>query len=327
MIDKYELMYGGAILADKKHENLFTELMSMPGMQTIPGGSALNTIRCTNFLLNAAGQERACLYFGSIGNDVEIGKRLSSGVEEEKLNANFSIDEETNTGKCGVVIHDRERALCADLGAAMKYKTEHMKENIHLASNAKILYTTGFFISSNVEALMLIAKFANENNRPFAINLSATFLIAGYTKEFLEIISYADFVFGNEDEFKCWGETHKYGTTDLSQITAKIAAIEKINHDRPRVVVCTQGKLPTLVSSHDFFTEQTMTKEFPVTLIPAEQVVDLNGAGDAFVGGFMAEYVRGKKLGDCIIGGQWMSSYIIQVSGTSFPNPCTYYSS
>lgn len=54
-----------------------------------------------------------------------------------------------------------------------------------------------------------------------------------------------------------------------------------------------------------------MSKEFPVELIPSEQIVDLNGAGDAFVGGFLAEYARGKKLTDCIKAGQWMSSYII----------------
>lgn len=74
MIEKYELMYGGAVLAEPKHEELFKELMAMPGMETIPGGSALNTIRCTNFMLSAAGQERACLYFGSIGKDIEVGK-------------------------------------------------------------------------------------------------------------------------------------------------------------------------------------------------------------------------------------------------------------
>ena len=104
------------------------------------------------------------------------------------------------------------------------------------------------------------------------------------------MVNHADFVFGNEDEFKAWGEAHEYGTTDLLEITAWIASLEKINHNRPRVVICTQGKLPVLVSCHDFFTEITMKKEFPVTLIPSEQIVDLNGAGDAFVGGFLAEY-------------------------------------
>jgi hypothetical protein len=78
----------------------------MPGMKFIPGGSALNTIRCTNFMLSAAGKPKTCLYFGSIGNDVEVGKKLSDGVEHENLNFNFSIDEEVKTGKCACVIHE-----------------------------------------------------------------------------------------------------------------------------------------------------------------------------------------------------------------------------
>jgi len=70
----------------------------------------------------------------------------------------------------------------------MKYKTEHMRENIHLAKEAMIMYTTGFFISSNFEALMLAAKYALENKKPFAINLSAVFLVSGYKKEFLQMV-------------------------------------------------------------------------------------------------------------------------------------------
>lgn len=275
-------------------------------------------------MLTKTGHPRSCLYFGSIGSDAEVGKKLSDGIEHENLNANFSIDESTPTGKCACVIHERERALCADLGASMKYKTEHMRENIHLAESAKILYTTGFFITSNFEALMLAARYAYDHNKPFAINLSAVFLVMGHKNEFLEMVKYADFVFGNEDEFKAWGEAHAYENKDLLEITAQVACLPKINHDRPRVVICTQGKLPVLVSSHDFFTEVTTKKEYPVSLIPADKIVDLNGAGDAFVGGFLAEYAVGKKLSDCIAAGQWMSSYIIQVSGTNFPNPCTY---
>jgi len=98
-------MYGGAVLAEPKHEELFNELLKMEGMQFIPGGSALNTIRCTNFMLTASGHPKACLYFGSIGNDEEIGKKLSDGIEHENLIANFSIDEEVKTGKCACVIH------------------------------------------------------------------------------------------------------------------------------------------------------------------------------------------------------------------------------
>lgn len=60
-----------------------------------------------------------------------------------------------------------------------------MWDNIHLAASAKVMYTTGFFITSNFEALMLAAKYAYENNKLFAINMSAVFLVAGHKDEFL----------------------------------------------------------------------------------------------------------------------------------------------
>ncbi len=78
------------------------------------------------------------------------------------------------------------------------------------------------------------------------------------------------------------------------------------------------------MSKHDFISGETSSKEIKVDLIPASRVVDLNGAGDAFVGGFMAQFALGKSVEECIKAGQWMSSYIIQVSGTNFPYPCTY---
>jgi nucleoside diphosphate kinase len=170
----------------------------------------------------------------------------------------------------------------------MKYKTEHMRENIHLAKDAKIIYTTGFFITSNFEALMLAAKYAHENNIPFAFNLSALFLIEGHKTEFLEMTKYADFIFGNEDEAKAWGRAHAYPTESIPEITAIMAKLEKLNTSRPRHVIITQGKDPVIHSKHCFATNETTTREFPVTLIPASKVVDLNGAGDAFVGGFLA---------------------------------------
>jgi adenosine kinase len=32
--------------------------------------------------------------------------------------------------------------------------------------------------------------------------------------------------------------------------------------------------------------------EYPVPLVPKEKIVDTNGAGDAFVGGFLAQLVQ-----------------------------------
>ena len=46
---------------------------------------------------------------------------------------------------------------------------------------------------------MKLARFALENNRIFAINLSAPFISQFFKDPLMEAMPYVDFVFGNED--------------------------------------------------------------------------------------------------------------------------------
>lgn len=52
----------------------------------------------------------------------------------------------------------------------------------------------------------------------------------------------------------------------------------KQNEKRPRVVILTQGTLPVILAVNG------KIREFPVKALPEEQLVDTNGAGDAFTG-------------------------------------------
>ena len=47
--------------------------------------------------------------------------------------------------------------------------------------------------------------------------------------------------------------------------------------------------------------------------------MDTNGAGDAFVGGFLAALVEGKDQSTCVRCGIWAATKIIQQSGCTFP--------
>merc|ERR1712130_417929 len=60
--------------------------------------------------------------------------------------------------------------------------------------------------------------------------------------------------------------------------------------------------------------------EFPAEKLPASKIVDTNGAGDAFVGGFLAQYVLGKDLGTAVRCGIWAATHIIQRSGCTLPD-------
>ncbi len=58
---------------------------------------------------------------------------------------------------------------------------------------------------------------------------------------------------------------------------------------------------------------------FLVILIPKENLVDSNGAGDAFVGGFLSRLVLGKSIEECVKAGNYAANVIIQRSGCTFP--------
>lgn len=79
-----------------------------------------------------------------------------------------------------------------------------------------------------------------------------------------------------------------------------------------RLLVMTRGGKPLYVLNDG------KLKEFDVLPISKEKIVDTDGAGDAFVAGFLAQYVKNKDIPDCVKCGLWTSSEVIQQHGCDF---------
>lgn len=52
--------------------------------------------------------------------------------------------------------------------------------------------------------------------------------------------------------------------------------------------------------------------------VAEDKIVDTNGAGDAFAGGFLAQYIQGQPLEVCVQCAIYTAAEIIQRSGCSF---------
>lgn len=212
---------------------------------------------------------------------------MEEELSQTGVHGYFHHDEETATGTCAVIVKDNERALCANLGACVKYPLAHLEQNIGLLKNASLIYTSAFFITSNFDALITVGKLAAENNIPLGYNLSATFLIQFNTNEVNSALEYADYVFCNEDEAKVFAEVNKIEHSSLEDVVKVLAQWKKANSARPRVAIITQGKSPVLVATHSG-AEETTTFQVEIPEIAKEKIVDTNGAGDSFVGGFLS---------------------------------------
>lgn len=110
----------------------------------------------------------------------------------------------------------------------------------------------------------------------------------------MEVFPHVEYVFGNESEALVFSETHNLGTNDCVEIAKKIADPTLFPLSREgvvRKVIITQGADPTIIAVG---TERVITVK-PKQLAK-EKIVDSNGAGDAFVGGFLSQLAKDAPL-------------------------------
>ena len=158
-----------------------------------------------------------------------------------------------------------------------------------MVEKARFYYSAGFFLTVSVESMLMVAKHAAENSKVYAMNLSAEFLADFFMDNMDKVMALSEIVFGNETEALNFAKKKKYDTTNVAEIAAKMEKIPfEGKEGRTRTVVITQGAGNVIV------VKDGETKEYPATPIAKEQIVDTNGAGDAFVGGFLAALVEGK---------------------------------
>lgn len=315
-LKKYDLQPNNAILAEEKHSPIYTELLNENyKVSYSPGGATQNTIRVAQYYLD---ETESTSFVGCIGQDT-FGEKMKACMKKECIRTNYMEDPNVPTGVCAVLITGGNRSLVTRLDAANEYKHSHLvsKATWSLVTDAKYYYIAGFFLTVSPDSMVAIGEHAFANNKCFSMNLSAPFLAQFFTEPMKKVLPYCDIVFGNEDEAAAFAENLHLGKDlKISEIAQKIAAMPKKNSKRSRIVIITQGADPTIV-----FKDGTI-KEFPVIPISAASIVDTNGAGDAFVGGFLSEYVNGNEndLDACVKRGSEAAHMIIQVSGCTLPD-------
>jgi len=313
MLEKYKLKANDAILYDK--EDIFDE-MKMQKVDYIAGGATQNTIRVAQWIMNKPG---STAYFGCVGMD-DTAKILEKKAKGDGVAAHYYQNSDLPTGKCAVLITGEDRSLVTKLDAANKYSLEHLEasENWKIVEESKVYYSAGFFLTVCPEAMKKVSAHASAMDKTYCINLSAPFLCQFFKEPMMKIMAYSDIIFGNEDEAVTFAKEHNFGTEEISEIAKKISQFPKENGGRARMVVITQGSLPVIVC------ENGSIQKYEVSQLKKEEIVDTNGAGDAFVGGFLAQFVKGASTESCVKCGIWAATQIIQRSGCTFPNEMTF---
>lgn len=216
-----------------------------------------------------------------------------------------------------MLITGKHRSLVAELGAASKYKRDHLLSSAlqsHI-DRAKMIYITGFFLTTSPETIIHLATIAHEHGKDFAMNLSAPFLSHACKEPLLAALPYVDFLFGNESEAAAFADANGLCASSTEEIAKILADWPVARAGKGRTVVITQGSGPTIVAKSGEFSVQL----YPTPTIDPQEIVDTNGAGDAFVGGFLSQFIKQKSLHECIEMGHKLAGFIIRQSGIQFP--------
>ncbi|KAF8397711.1 hypothetical protein HHK36_016633 [Tetracentron sinense] len=316
---------------------MYDEMATKYNVEYTAGGATQNSIRVAQWMLQIPG---ASSYIGCIGKD-KFGEEMKKNSKLAGVNVHYYEDESAPTGTCvsvlwvvkgqfynmvvtefcctsGITMFCDEcihRSLIANLSAANCYKSDHLNslENWPLVEKAKYFYIAGFFLTVSPDSIQTVAEHAAANNKLFMMNLSAPFICEFFKDAHDKFLPYMDYVFGNETEARTFSKVHGWKTENVEEIALKISQWRKVSRTYKRITVITQGADPVVVA------EDGKVKLFPVILLPKEKLVDTDGAGDAFVGGFLSQLVQEKPIEDCVRAGCYAANVIIQRSGCTYP--------
>ncbi|BGP30998.1 adenosine kinase [Rhodotorula toruloides] len=320
LLEKYNLKPNDAVLAEGKQSEIYDDLQKNYKVLYVAGGAAQNCARGAQYVL----PENSTAYLGCVGSD-SLADQLRAANDREGLQSAYQVVEDKPTGACAVVITGHNRSLCTTLGAAESFSPSHLSkpEIASLIDRAQNFYLGGFFLTHGLESALILAKHAAEKNKPFAMNLSAPFIPQFFKSQVDEMLPYVDVLIGNESEAQAYADSHEWNTKDLSEIATKLASLPKKNSSLPRLVVITQGSDSTIVASSSPSDSglSSSPKTYPVDKLPSSAIVDTNGAGDAFAGGFLGARALGKSVDESVEVGHKLGAMCVGLNGPSFKFP------
>lgn len=314
-IEKYSLAWGQTVFANDKNIGIFEELEKKPLVVYVPGGSIQNSLRVCSWCLQMSKtpkDKRKITMLGCTGDDL-YRQKIIDALVEIGVTPLLQINKEQNTSRCAVGINQKERCLVPQIKASNLLTQDFVNENMKEILSHEALIIEGYFLIERFEICKDLVKRFKESNKPVIFTLSAVFLLEAHGDKMVEIANDSDIIFCNMEE--CEALAGKKGE-NYSE-TFEIAHLKLTPKNRKLIVTC--GSRGVFVSKFNYEEERLefVLQGFP-TFIKKSDIVDLNGAGDAFLGGYISQWMRGKSINVCSKAGNTASGVILKNVGCTF---------
>lgn len=277
----------------KRHGELLEKIHAMPHI-TASGGSVANSIATASQL------GAACYLSCRVAND-RAGAQYAFNLQEAKVGNSYvnGINIEGVSGKClALITPDAERSMLSYLGVSADFCKDDL--DVEKIKQAKILYIEGYLVASPVsmQAILYAQKIAKDYSVKVAFSLSDVNMVKLFREQVDTVLENGvDILFSNDQEAEVY--IGKKSLAEKQQELLKTAKTVVITHGKKGATVCTRDESITIPA------------------IPVD-VVDTLGAGDAFAGGFLAAYVAGSNLKNCLQQASTVAGHIVSKDGPRF---------
>ena len=254
------------------------------------------------------------MLLGCIGSD-SYGKMLTEALREVNVEPVLEKKEDILTSRCAVAVHLKERCLIPEIRASTMLSMEFVQQNLNDILRASIFLIEGYFVIEKYDIILKLAEDFAKLNKTIAFTLSAVFMVEAFRDRILEISNKSHIIFCNNEEAEALTKNTSENFEEISEDIHKMLA------PLDRILVITCGKNPVVISKYNYAEKKLdfLLKSY-VYNVSDEEIVDTNGCGDSFVGGFLSQYIQGKSLEICARAGNWASSVIIRNVGCTYPD-------
>lgn len=324
IIDKYHLESDKTKYTDENTQNIFEVLERMPTVTYIPGGSIQNSLRVLSFCLNNnfsknnnvnnIGTKYNLSMLGCTGDD-NYRDKIFNTLNQSRINPLIQIIK-GETSRCGAGIYNKKPFFISEIKASKLLDKEFIISNKEHILNHEILLIEGYYLQYQFEFCEALCDlFQKEQNKIIILTLSPISLNQYLYEKFIKIANYADIIFSSKaqaEDFTCLK-----GGIENQKIFEKI--FQNLTNNKQRLLVIKDGKDVSYCSKYDYKEKHL---EFILTCyaqqIRNEEIVDEIGLEDAFLGGFLSEYMKGNNLYLCLKRGNDMANLILKNPGCTF---------
>lgn len=270
---------------------------SVSGFESLPGGSAANTIYGLAKLGVKAG------FVGAIGID-DDGEELIKDFKNVAVDTSqIRIKQEVKTGST-VCLSDRlgRRAIYVSPGANNLLGPEDI--DLAYLNHAQMVHLSSF---ADDRQFNLQVGVTEKLSISVTVSLAPGMLyVARGLKALVPLLERAHIVFMNREEIeRLTGDGFKSGAREIMKSGCRIVVVTLGKGlDKGKV-----GMVTAYI--HDGKQEYEVESEEVTSKLPLEST----GAGDAFAAGFIFGFLRGKKLEECGLLGDIMASFGIRAIG------------